>query len=366
VSGCNSRAQVKVFLPTYRRPKLLPRALDSLLAQTFQEWECEVHNDDPTDTFPGRLIESIGDRRIQLHQHQRNIGANATFNLIYRPVAQEFYSLLEDDNWWEPEFLDTMIGELRRRPDVAMAWCNQKIWQESPDGTWRDTGRLVTPAKESAAPEPVGFGQFRQIAGALHSNGAMMMRSHPGERYEVPIDWPFVAVEPFRERMLRHPLLFVPKPLAVYCKTKDTARSESKADWLTAQSALAATFLKHCRYGDADLAALFVAARRLRPPLTTAMILAAAMEPQNRSMLRHSRPIDWFILLRGLARRPRVFYAVLRSRRRHPDWWNLLDRYTAARFEEPGSQFGKATSPIVPDQSQANCGNGGVPVDSAT
>src|ERR1700739_258820 len=47
VLGGNSQAQVRVFVPTYRRPKLLPRALDSLLAQTFTEWECEVHNDDP-------------------------------------------------------------------------------------------------------------------------------------------------------------------------------------------------------------------------------------------------------------------------------------------------------------------------------
>jgi glycosyltransferase involved in cell wall biosynthesis len=355
-----------VFLPTYRRPKLLPRALDSLLAQTFEEWQCEVHNDDPADTFPGKLIESIGDRRIRLHQHQRNIGANATFNLIYCPVAQEFYSLLEDDNWWDPEFLDTMVAELRRRPEVIMAWCNQKIWEELPDGTWRDTGRLVTPANESAPPEPVWFGQFRQMAGALHSNGAMLMRSVRGESYEVPIDWPFAAVEPFRERMVRHPLLFVPKPLAVYSRTRDTARAESMADWLTAQTVLAATFLKHCRYSDIDLAAFFVAARRLRPPLTTAMILAAAMEPQNRGMLRHSRPIDWFVLLRGLARRPHVLYAVLQSRRRHTDWWNLLDQYTAARFEELGSQSGRLMSPIVPDHRGANCSSGGVPVDSAT
>lgn len=365
VLGPDSRARVRVFLPTYRRPKLLPRALDSLLAQTFTAWECEVHNDDPNDAFPGRLIDSIGDRRIRLHQHRRNMGANATFNLIYRPVAEDFYSLLEDDNWWEPQFLETMVGELRRRPDVLMAWCNQKIWQELPDGTWRDTGRFVHPAPESAAPESLEFGGFQQMFGALHSNGAMLMRSRPGESYEVPVDWPFAAIEPFRERMMPHPLLFVAKPLAVYCQTRETARSEGRADWLTAQTVLGATFLKHCRYGRADLAAFFAAARRLTPPLTTPLILAAAMQPHGRRLFRHSRPVDWFVLLRGIVRRPQVLWAVLQSRRRHPDWWNLLDRHTAARFEERSARLGKATSAVVHDRENADYGGDGVPADRA-
>jgi glycosyltransferase involved in cell wall biosynthesis len=346
VSETNSATHVRVYLPTYRRPDLLPRALKSLLTQTFTGWQCEVHNDDPADSFPARLIETIGDRRIQLRQHQRNIGANATFNLIYRPVAEDFYTLLEDDNWWEPAFLETMIGELRRRPDVVMAWCNQKIWEELSDGTWRDTGRLVS-AVHGAVPQLMEFGRFRQMVGALHSNGAMLIRSRPAESYEVPLGWPFALVEPFRERMMRHPLLFVPTPLAAYCMTRSTARAESRADWLTAQTVLAATFLKHCRYGAVEFAAFFVAARRMRPPLTTAMILAALMERQNRRLLRHSRPIDWLVLFRGLVRRPRVFWAVLQSQRRRSAWWSLLDQYSAARFEELGSHSGAV--PFVPD-----------------
>lgn len=366
VSSSDRRPLVRVFLPTYRRPALLPRALQSLLAQSLGDWTCEVHNDDPNDAAPASLVRSLGDARIELRQHERNIGANATFNLFYGSCAEPFYCLLEDDNWWEPEFLEVMIAAMRSRPQVAMAWCNQRIWEELPDGTWRDTGRFVNPAKESAAPEPVEFGRFQQMAGALHSNGAMIVRSRAGETYEVPIDWPFAAVEPFRERMIRHPLLFVSRPLAAYCQTIGTARSESRADWITAQTILATTFLKHCCYSDADLAAFFIAARHLRPPLTTAMLLAAAMEPRNRGLLRHSRPVDWFVLLRGLVRRPQVFWAVMQSRRRHPDWWNLLDQYTAARFEELGSDFGMVTSPIVHDQGAADYGNGDVPADSAT
>src|SRR5262245_17316131 len=116
------RASVRVFVPTYRRPSLLPRALDSLRAQTFADWTCEVHNDDPGDRFPAELVRVLRDPRIELRCHERMLGAVATFNLLYRPTAEPFSSLLEDDNWWEADFLDTMVREMRARPDVTVAW----------------------------------------------------------------------------------------------------------------------------------------------------------------------------------------------------------------------------------------------------
>jgi hypothetical protein len=123
------------------------------------------------------------------------------------------------------------------------------------------------------------------------------------------------------------------------------------ADWNIVQTVLAATFLKHCHCSDACLAALVAEARSLRPPLTTAIILAALMEPQCRHLLRHSRPIDWLLLLRGFVRRPQIFWKVMQSRRRHADWWKGVDRYTAARFEEErlnrtGSLLAGANDPV--------------------
>ncbi len=130
---------VRVFVPTYRRPHLLPRALKSLRAQTFSDWICEVHNDDSTNTFPKELVKDLGDPRIRLHDHERNLGAIATFNLFYRPTREPFYSLLEDDNWWLPEFLETMIRAMNSYPNITMACCNQRVWEEMPDGSWRNT-----------------------------------------------------------------------------------------------------------------------------------------------------------------------------------------------------------------------------------
>jgi glycosyltransferase involved in cell wall biosynthesis len=49
---------VREFVPTYRRYALLQRAIESLLAQTFSDWKCEIHNDDLNDTFPGQRVQA--------------------------------------------------------------------------------------------------------------------------------------------------------------------------------------------------------------------------------------------------------------------------------------------------------------------
>jgi len=353
VSRVERQPLVRVFVPTYRRPATLPRALKSLLAQSLGDWICEVHNDDPNDAFPAGLVKSLADARIELHQHERRIGATATFNLFYRTCDAPFYCLLEDDNWWEPEFLEVMVAAMRSNPQVAMAWCNQKIWEELPDGSWHDTGRLVNAAQVPFGPQLVEFGRFRQVIGALHSNGAMMMRSCPGDSFEVPADLPFAGTESFRERMIRHPLLFLPTPLAAFCRTQQTARSESLSDWATVQTILAATFLKHCGCSDEGFARLFAEARRMRPPVTTTMMLAAVTERHCLRLLRHSQPGDWIRLFRDLVRRPHVFWRVMNSRTDHPDWWSFLDRHSAIRFEERRRQwtpaFASSVNPGVAD-----------------
>jgi glycosyltransferase involved in cell wall biosynthesis len=321
-----------VFVPTYRRHALLQRAIESLLAQTFADWKCEIHNDDPNDTFPGQLVRRLGDPRIELRQHARNLGPVATFNLFYRRTQEPFYGLLEDDNWWKPEFLDTMVREMKVNPEVTMAWCNQSVWQELPDGSWCDTGKLVNSPEQTEACL-VDFGHVRQITGALHANGAMLLRSRINETYQTPQDYPFFGVEVFRERMIPHPLLYVPKPLAVYAVTLATSRSESRAAWETVQTIFAATFIKHA--GEhLPVADLLTEVRAQQPPGTNPLMLAAIVEPQCRFLLRHTKVDDWILLLRCLLRRPNVLWHVVRSRWRHVDWWQLIDRNTSMRFEE--------------------------------
>ncbi|WP_175414956.1 glycosyltransferase family 2 protein [Nibricoccus aquaticus] len=337
----SSTARVRVFLPTYRRHALLPRAVASLRAQSFQNWICELHNDDPADPFPGELVAGLADPRIHFVQHARNLGPIETFNRFYQPTAEPFVALLEDDNTWEPTFLETMLAAMDAHPSVTLAWCNQHIIQEDPDGHLTDTNTFANPPSPSSGPAAVSprlqpWGQLRQITGALHANGAMLLRSRPGQSYPTP-QIPFGCVEAFRERMFPHPLLYVPQPLATFTITQQTARTNSARDWSAALALLAASFLKHARLSSDESRQLCADFRSQRPPMTDTLISAALQCREARALLRHITPRDWFHYTLRFFRPPLTAFHTLRARSRHPDWWDLLDRETAARFQETSS-----------------------------
>lgn len=322
-------------MPTFRRPVLLRRALDSLRLQTFEEWICEVHNDDPEDSSPGNLVASLGDPRIELHWHPQNLGAVATFNLFYRRHCEPYFSILEDDNLWDPEFLARMVAEMEAHPTIRLAWCNQKIWKELPDGSWKDTGSTVNSLEDEDLPRLIWFGGWPQIMGAVHAHGAMLARSAPNGTLATPLDWPLAAIEHFRERMTPHPLLYLPQPMAIFSKTLKTARSETRAEWVAAQSLLAASFIKHISSAD-ELNDVVCFTRAKHPISTNILIFAAMIEVSCRGLLSHLAARDWWRFIRSTLRRPYVIWHVLCARRRYSEAWQLLDNATAQRFGERG------------------------------
>jgi hypothetical protein len=306
----------------------------SLRSQTYRLWACEIHNDDPTDPFPSRLIEETGDDRFQLIQHPRNLGPVRTFNLFYQPTTEPFYAILEDDNTWEPQFLERMLDVLAARPWAVLAWCNQRIDEEDAAGNCRTTGRFVN-SFEAGDNEPraIRFGQMRQLTGALHANGAMLMRSRVGQSFPTP-EIPFASVEAFRERLMPHPIVYVPEALATFTVTRGSARSRDGALWNAMQVALAATFLRHAGLSDEELATLWVEAAHRSPPITNILMGASLVDRTLRRMIKHSTPLAWARFLRHAVGHPSEWWSGLRSLRDHPDWWEILDRATAMRFRE--------------------------------
>lgn len=326
---------VRIFLPTYRRPRLLERAIASLRAQTTQDWICEVHNDAPDDPAPAELLAQLADPRFEYRRHERNLGGTATFNLFFRATPEPFYAMLEDDNAWEPDFLARMLAVAAMHPDTTVFWCNQSVWNEETDGRVTPTGRTVHPIEAQAAARRVPWGQPAQVFGAVHAHGAALFRSRRGDNYATPLV-PIALVEAFRERLFPYPLVYVPAPLAQFTRTRQTARSGDRTEWAIVQTMLAATFLKHARYSNAQIAELWTDARGRQPPATGTLLLATFLDEAVRSLRRHGRAGDWLRLARGVVRRPRLFSRVTHSRQRHPEWWAFLDQATATRFAEAG------------------------------
>jgi glycosyltransferase involved in cell wall biosynthesis len=332
-------ATVRVHLCTYRRNQLLRRAVDSLRGQTFTDWVCELHNDDPTDRFPATLVAELNDPRIIDVTHPVNLGPTPTFNLMYRAgVAEPYVSLLEDDNWWDPNFLSVMVREMDARPEVPVGWANMRLWQEESDGTWSDMGRCVW--KETGVGGSVLFKwpDLRQLRGALHSNGAMLIRSRVLESLQVPDSTPFAVIEGVRERRFEFPILFVPSPLANFAVTRQTARGDDRALWGQCQVLLAASFLSHVRLGGNSIKEVWSDARSAVPSVTNTLIAAGLVDRRARYIWGGSGLSDWVRFVLSFIRRPKVVLRVLRAKSALPEVWAALDdatRRTHARAGEP-------------------------------
>lgn len=328
-------ATVRVFVPTYGRPQLLKRALESLLSQTFHDWTAEVHNDLPEDSEPSRIVAEINDARVHFVQHQRNLGGTATFNLFFSNTTEPFYSLLEDDNWWEPSFLEEMIGHMNQNPNVVVAWSNQRVAEEGADGSWTITEHTVRPWKGKEQPQLIQWPQIEQLYGALHSQGAMVVRSRPGDDFRTP-PVELTGVEGFRERVFPHPMLYVPQPLGWFSITRQTARDRSRAGFAALQSLLAASLLIHSPSDKLDPEFVWSTARRDELPRTTLLILLCLAHRELRHQLRYSALKDWIRLIGATVKRPHVSWAAWRAHLTHPDLWRFLDTNTALRFAESG------------------------------
>lgn len=109
---------VSIIIPTYNRAVDLERALGSVLAQNYSDWEALVvdnHSTDGTDA----LVEKINDPRISFLQiHNEGIIA-ASRNLGIANARGEFIAFLDSDDWWMREKLERSVEALQNGADVV-------------------------------------------------------------------------------------------------------------------------------------------------------------------------------------------------------------------------------------------------------
>ncbi|QSZ67332.1 glycosyltransferase [Methanofollis aquaemaris] len=142
---------VSVVVPLYNKAPYVRRALQSVLSQTFQDFEVIVVDDGSTDG--GHLMVGEGsDSRVRLIT-QENKGASAARNLGVREARARWIAFLDADDEWLPTFLATVMRLQDRFPGAgayATAW--MKIEEEEGE-RWQATYRRVpTPPWEGYLP----------------------------------------------------------------------------------------------------------------------------------------------------------------------------------------------------------------------
>ena len=101
---------VSVIVPIYNVEKYLPECLDSLLAQTFADWEAILVDDGSPDGCPAICDEyAQRDARFRV-VHQKNSGVSAARNAALRVAQGEFVAFLDGDDTLDAQMLENCLG----------------------------------------------------------------------------------------------------------------------------------------------------------------------------------------------------------------------------------------------------------------
>lgn len=111
-----------MIIPTYNRRDLLPRALDSVLAQTVPVDEIIVIDDGSTDGTDDMLRARCGDR--VRYVWQPNAGVSAARNHGLRLAQGRYLALLDSDDLWLPTKTELQVAFLDTHPDFGMVVCD--------------------------------------------------------------------------------------------------------------------------------------------------------------------------------------------------------------------------------------------------
>jgi glycosyltransferase involved in cell wall biosynthesis len=118
---------ISVVVPTRNRAELCRRAVESVLWQTCQDWECIVIDDGGSDGTREMLPD---DPRIR-YLWQEHRGANAARNAGIAEARGEYVAFLDSDDVYLPRYLELQLRTFERKPALGMAYC----W-----ATWKHDG----------------------------------------------------------------------------------------------------------------------------------------------------------------------------------------------------------------------------------
>jgi glycosyltransferase involved in cell wall biosynthesis len=135
-----SNPLVSVVIPFFNTEQFLQEAIDSVLAQTYDNWELLLVDDGSTDTSTEIALryaeQHPGQVRYLAHEDHQNRGASASRNLGSNNAQGEYIAFLDADDIWLPHKLEQQVAILESQPGVALVygpglwWYS---WAENPE-----------------------------------------------------------------------------------------------------------------------------------------------------------------------------------------------------------------------------------------
>jgi len=135
-------ANMSIGLPVYNGAKYLCLALDSLLAQDYENFEliiCDNASEDATAEICARYARQ--DSRVRFHRNKSNIGAARNFNRVFQLSSGKYFMWAAHDDLWEPSYVTKCVKHLEQDDNLVL--CSSDIRFIDEDGGEIAAGELV-------------------------------------------------------------------------------------------------------------------------------------------------------------------------------------------------------------------------------
>lgn len=116
---------VSIVLPVYNGEKYLESALDSILAQSYKNWELIIVNDCSTDGSAEIMEQYVKkDERIRVIQNNENLKLPRSLNVGFSQAKGVYYTWTSDDNLLKPEMLAVLVDAMKKDSSLGLVYSN--------------------------------------------------------------------------------------------------------------------------------------------------------------------------------------------------------------------------------------------------
>lgn len=121
---------VSIIMPSYNTGNYIAESIQSVLNQTYENWELIIVDDCSTDNTD-EIVASFKDERIKYFKNETNSGAALTRNRALREAQGEWIAFLDSDDLWMPEKLERQIKFMEKNGYVFSYHEYEKIDEKS-------------------------------------------------------------------------------------------------------------------------------------------------------------------------------------------------------------------------------------------
>ena len=116
----NKKPKISIGLPVYNGEKFIRNSVDSILSQTFREFELIISDNASTDLTPKICQEyALRDKRVRYIRQNSNMGAVWNFNFVLKQSNSEYFVWAASDDIWHSEFLQKNVDILENNKDIV-------------------------------------------------------------------------------------------------------------------------------------------------------------------------------------------------------------------------------------------------------